>query len=363
MDRWPRRPVLIATNLGRAALLLVVPAVWKLDILRIEHLYGVAFLVGTLTVFFEIAYWSFLPALIGRAQLVEGNSKLHAGQSAAEIAGPGLGGSLVQWLTGPLAIIVDSCSFLVAALLIWRIQIPESGGGPRAAGTRRRSVLAEIGEGLRVVFQNPLLRVLVACPSLWNFSWNVLFAVFVLFVTRELGVAPGLLGLLFAGSGLGALVGASVAGALARRVGLGRAIIGPPVLSALGALSFAFVKGPATLAVPALIMGQVCYGFGVMIFSVNTVSLRQAITPDRLLGRVNATMRFAFQSVLPVGAVVGGFLGTALGLRLTMLVGAGGMLLVVAALLLSPIRALRAQPTMVDSGIPGEVTAEPGLVW
>ena len=353
VDRRPRRPILIATNLGRAGLLLIVPVAWTLNILRMEHLYAVALLVGTLTVFFEIAYWSFLPALVGRTQLVEGNSKLHAGQSAAEIVGPGVGGSLVQWLTGPLAIILDSCSFLVAALLIWRIQVPEADRVSQAAGIVQPSVWADMGEGLRVVFKHPLLRVLVACPSCWNFSWNMIFAVFVVYVTRELGLAPGLLGLLFAGSGIGALLGAASAGILARRIGLGPAIVGPPLLSALGALSFAFVRGPDSLAVPILMIGQFCYGFGVMVFSVNTVSLRQAITPDRLLGRVNATMRFTFQSALPIGAVAGGLLGTAVGLRLTIVVGASGMLLVVVALLLSPIRAIREQPTILDSGLAG----------
>ncbi len=362
VDRRPRRPILIATNLGRAALLLVVPVVWDLHILGMAQLYAVAFLVGTLTVFFEIAYWSFLPTLVDRAQLLEGNSKLHAGQSAAEIVGPGLGGSLVQWLTAPVAIILDSCSFLVAALLIWRIQISESADGPRVAGVVRRSVWTDIGEGLRVVFTDRLLRVLVVCPSFWNFSWNVIFAVYVLFVTRELGLSPGLLGLLFAGSGVGSLIGASIAGTLARRIGLGAAIVWPPLLSALGALSLAFVRGPASIAVPALILGQFCYGFGVMIFSVNTVSLRQAITPDRLLGRVNATMRFTFQSALPIGAVVGGLLGTVVGLRPTMVVGAGGMLLVVAALLRSPVRALQKQPTTLDNRISTAVDSESGLV-
>ena len=362
VDRRRRRPMLIATNLGRAALLMSVPIAWLLRALSIEVLYAVAFLVGTLTVFFEIAYWSFLPTLVGREQLIEGNGKLHAGQAMAEIAGPGLGGSLVQWLSAPLAVVVDSLSFLAGALFIWRIRTVEPEPGHHAAGIERQSVWADIGEGLQVVFRNPLLRVLVACPSMWNFSWNVLFAVFVLFVTRDLGLSPGFLGVLFAGSGLGSLAGAAVAGRLAQRIGLGPAIVAPPLLSALGALSFALVRGPATLVVPALFVGQLCYGFGVMIFSVNTVSLRQAITPDRLLGRVNATMRFVFQSALPLGAIVGGILGTTLGLRPTLAAGAGGMLLVVVALLLSPVRALREQPMVVDDGIPGVVVAEAGLV-
>lgn len=256
VNRLHRRPILIAADLGRAMLLLSVPVAWLLDSLLIHQLYLVGFLVGVLTVFFDVAYQSYLPSLVGREQLVEGNGKLAVSNSVARIAGPGLAGGLVQLLTAPIAILVDALSFLVSVLFLKSIRTSEEEPGYREPGG---SLWGEMVEGLRIVVGNPLLPADAGASGVFNLFGNL----------------------------LGVLVALLAAGQLL--VGLG---------------------GPA--------------------YDINLVSLRQTITPDHLLGPVNATMRFIAYGVMPVGALVGG--------------GRVGWFLAFLWLFFSPVRSLRTQP-------------------
>ena len=340
-DRVRRRPIMIAADLGRALMLLTVPLAWVLGLLHIEQLYVVAFLAGILTTFFDVGYGSYLPSLVGREHLVEGNSKLHASQSVAEAAGPGLAGALVQLLSAPIVVIVDVVTFVASALALTLIRKPEPEPAPRREG---KNLWREIGEGLHIVLSTSLLRSLAVSGVIFVLFQYVLLAVYTLYLTRELGIEPALLGVIFGIGALGALSGAVIAGQTARRFGLGPTIIAAPLLGCVAALLIPLAGGLPSAAVPLLVMAQFLYAFGGPIFTINAVSLRQSISPDRLLGRVNASNRFMVFGVMPVGSLLGGFLGETIGLRPTLAVAALGMLLAFVWLVASPVRSLRELP-------------------
>ena len=347
VDRRRRRPILIAADLGRAALLLLIPAAALLGVLRIEYLYIVAFLVGTLGLFFEVAHHSFLPSLVGRQQLVEGNSKLEISDSVAEIVGPGLAGGLVQLVTAPIAIAVDAISFLISALFLGLIRTPEPAPKPP---DEQQNILGEAVEGLSLVSRNALLRAIAGSMSTLHLFNSVLEAVFVLYVTRELGIGPGLLGLIFASGSVGFLVGALLPGWVSRRFGLGSGIIGGLLLVGLSDLLIPLVGGSVVMIMRILVLmaAQFFFGLGLTIFNIGQVSVRQAVTPDHLQGRMNATMSFIAAGSVPLGGLLGGGLGEMIGLRPTLVLAALGEMLAVLWLILSPIRSLREQPALME---------------
>jgi MFS family permease len=347
VDRRRRRPILIAADLGRAALLLLIPVAALLGVLRIEYLYVVAFLVGTLGLFFDVAHHSFLPSLVGREQLVEGNSKLEISDSVAEIVGPGLAGGLVQLVTAPIAIVVDAISFLISALFLGLIRTPEPAPKPP---DEQQNILGEAVEGLSLVSGNALLRAIAGSMSTLHLFNSVLEAVFVLYVTRELGIGPGLLGLIFASGSVGFLVGALLPGWVSRRFGLGSGIIGGLLLVGLSDLLIPLVGGSGVVMVRILVLmaAQFFFGLGLTIFNIGQVSVRQAITPDHLQGRMNATLNFIAAGSVPLGGLLGGGLGEMIGLRPTLVLAALGEMLAVLWLILSPMRSLREQPTLME---------------
>ncbi|MDQ7840843.1 MAG: MFS transporter [bacterium] len=337
VDRWPRRPVLITGNVGRALVLSAIPIAYLADALSMPLLYTVGFLTGVLTVFFDVAYQAYLPSLVGRAHLVEGNSKLEASRSTAQIAGPGLAGVVVQIVSAPMAIVFDALSFLVSGLFIGLIRQLEP-----APESVRAPMLGEIREGLAVVFGNPMLRAIAGCTGTSNFFASVAGALYILFVTRELGMKPVAIGAVFSLGSLGALAGVLLAGSLARRLGIGRVIVAAPLISGLGFVPV--VLATPALAVPLLTLGALVSSFGYPIYNISQVSLRQAITPHRLQGRMNATMRFLVWGTMPLGALAGGALGQVLGLRPTIAIAAAGAALAFVWVWRSPVRALRQIP-------------------
>ena len=335
-DRARRRPILIGTDLGRAALLATVPAAAAATGLRIEHLWVVACLTGLLSTLFDVAHASLLPSLVRREDLVDGNSKLEVSRSGAMIAGPGIAGLLVQALSAPVALLADALSFLASALLLAGIRTPEA-APEREVG---RGVWSEAREGVRAVLGDPMLSAMATSLCLFNLFYAATGAVYVLFATRDLGISPAGLGLVFAAGSAAFPVGAAAAGWAGRRLGVGRAIVWGAVVSDLGFLLAPLAGGPPAAALALLVASQLVATLGGPVTAINQLSLRQAVTPDRLLGRVNGAMLAIALGAAPVGALVGGVLGEAIGLRPALLIGALGLQLGAVRLLLSPLRSL-----------------------
>ena len=338
IDRLRRRPILILADVGRAKLLASIPLASYLGILHMSQLYVVAFLGGILTVFFDVAHMSLLPSLVPRDRLVEGNGKLEVSRSIAMIAGPGVAGILVQLFTAAVALIFDAVSFLGSALLLVLLRAPEP---PAAAPAARPGFWAEVSEGLRAVWGQPLLRAMALSLCVFNFFYNMIGAVYVLYVVRELGIAPATLGLIYTLGSVGFAAGAALAGRAARRFGAGPTIVWGAGLSDAAFLLIPLASGQHLTAVPLLIAAQLLATLAGPMTAINQLSLRQALTPDRLQGRVNATMRVIALGAAPVGALLAGLLGTTLGLRPTLAIGALGLQLGFVILLLSPLRTLR----------------------
>lgn len=341
VDRLSRRPILITGDLGRAAVLLSIPLAAGLGSLSMLHLYAVGVLVGILTVFFDVAYQAYLPALVHRGQLVEGNSKLEATRSLAGLAGPSIAGIVIQILSAPVAIVLDAISFIASGGLISLIRRRE-GSAERPI---RGPVLAEVREGLSVVLGNSLLRSIAGCTGTTNFFSSALFALYILFATRELKLGPAQIGVIFSIGGVTGLIGSLTAGRVANRLGVGRTIVGASLLFGLGLVPVAAASpGTAWLLIPSTML----VSFANPIYNINQVSLRQAITPHRLQGRMNATMRFLVWGTMPLGGILGGVLGTSLGLRAGIGVAAAGGLLAFLWVALSPVRTLQAIPDATE---------------
>jgi MFS family permease len=342
VDRLPRRPILILANLGRAAALLSVPVAHWLGLLTIWQLYGVGFAVGVGTVFFDLAYMSYLPRLVRRAELLEGNAKLEMSRSAAQIGGPGLGGVLVSVLTAPVAIFVDAASYLVSALLMGRIRTAEA-VAPR---DERRSLRVELREGLGYVFRHPYQRGIVGAVAISNFFGQLVFAILLVFAVRELGLTAAAIGLILSLGSVGTLVAAVTARRVGDRLGVGRTVLVAAFLFGPGTLLIAVA--PVDYAEVFIVAAIAIVGYGGTLFNVTMISLVQAITPDRILGRANASRRFVVWGVIPVGGVVAGVLAETIGLRETIVVGSLGGLLAVVPILASPIRSLGRMSELED---------------
>jgi MFS family permease len=348
VDRLRRRPIMIIGDLGRALALMTIPIAFALDVLTIWQLYVVGFVTGILTVFFDVANQSYLPSIVERDQLVEGNSKLQISQSAAQIAGPGIAGYLVGLIKAPFAILVDAISFVVSALFVFFIRRPEPPvvGHLDESGKPKGSIMTEVREGLRFVLQHPSLRAIAAGTATSNLFGTLGFSLFLVYVVRVLHLAPEQIGIVFAIGNTGTLAGAVLANRFARWFGLGRTIVGSLFVGALFPLAVALAT-PET-AIPVLIAGGIFGGLAQMVYNINQVSYRQAICPPRMQGRMNATMRFLVWGTIPVGGIIGGILGSTIGLRETIWLSA--ILSFTPAIwpLLSPVRKLREMPAQVD---------------
>jgi len=340
---------LIIADLGRMILLGLIPLAAWLGFLRIDYLYGIGLLVGVLTVLFDIAITSFLPSVVSREALVEGNSKLQQSSSFITIVGPGVAGALIGLVTAPMAIIVDACSCLASVLSLWLIRTPESHTSVTASP--RVSLWKEIGEGLHALWSTPVLRDMTIFTTIGSFFGTLQQTVFVLFVIDDLKLTAFQLGLVGSFSGAASFMGALLVSGIARRLGPGQTIVPGQFLTGLGGGLLAAAAGSPIVALLFLISGQLCAGLGTPLYSVNQIALRQAMTPGHLLGRVNASRRFLVFGIMPGASLLSGVLGNALGLRPTLIIGAGGLLFTFLWVFFSSLRKVRAFPRE-DDGAP-----------
>jgi MFS family permease len=339
VDQTRRRTVLIVGDVGRAFVLGSVPLAWAFDVLSMPQLYLVALAAGTLTVFFDVAYMSYLPHLVGRERLVEGNTKLEGVRAVAQIGGPTVAGLLIQTLTAPLAVALDAASFAGSAIFVRRIRRRED---PAERG-RGAHLGRDMVEGLRFVFGNRLLRAIALSISSYNLLSGVRSAMLIVLLARVLNLSAGTIGVFFSIASVGALIGALTARPIAARIGQGQAIWIPVAVTA-----------PLQLVIPAAQPGWPLWAAAaaslviyccVSVNNITQVSFRQGLTPERLLGRMNATMRFLVWGTAPLGALIGGALGQVLGARTTLWIAAAAGLLPVLPVFFSPLRTLRTLPT------------------
>ncbi len=339
-DRLRRRPIMIACDLGRMVALASVPIAFAFNALTMLQLYVVALVTGVGTVFFDVSYQSYLPALISRADLVEGNSKLQFSGSLAQMAGPALAGFLIQVVGAARAVAVDAGSFLVSVLSLWWIRRPEPAPKP-VSESGRSGFRSEMWEGIRFVFSNPTIWKIAGSTSTSNLGSNIFFAVYLIFAYRVLHLSPGVVGLVFGAGAVGGLLGALSASWIARQIGLGPTLLVTIIAFGLGALLVPLAQ--LGFAVPLLLASSMIGSFANPVYNINQVSLRQAITPDRVQGRMNATVRTVIWGTIPIGALIGGVIGNAYGLVPAMYTGIAVSLLAGAWILAGPVR-LKVQP-------------------
>jgi MFS family permease len=334
VDRVARRPVLVAADVGRALALGSVPLVAAVSHVTIWQLYAVGFATGTLTVFFDVAYQSYLPSLVARDELLDGNSKLEVSRSGAQIAGPGLAGLLVGAITAPYAVAVDAVSFAWSALLVARIRRREE--EPERA--EDRSLAREIRDGLRYLLRDRRWRAMTSYIAVFNLGTGVTGPLSLVYAVRRLGLSPAQLGLVFMLGNLGWLAGAVAVPRLAGRLGAGRLLAVGAALA--GAPIFGWPLAPRGHALPVLVVAVGLPALGLVLFNVTGVSLYQTLVPQRLLGRMNASRRWIVWGILPLGNLLGGALAAAIGIRPTLFAGAAVSTVAFVFLLAEPIRTI-----------------------
>jgi MFS family permease len=340
VDRWPRRKVLVVTDFGRAAVLVSVPLAYAFDVLSLGQLYAVGFVAGTLTVFFELGYTAYLPALVERRRLAEGNAKVEITRSAAQLGGPGLAGQLVSLFSAPAAILADAISFLGSAVFLAFIRTREE---PRPHAEDRR-LRTELAEGIRFVLGHPYMRPSMGFVASSNFFYNVIFGIFLVYAVRTLELDAARIGLLFTLSNIGVLAGALLATRIGRLLGVGPTLVGTAFMLGWPLLLLPLVEGP--WAFPVLVAVFAVTGFNGVVTNVVGVALFQATTPDRLQGRAAGARRLVNLGTVPLGSLAGGGLAAAIGLHETLWVGAVGATFAFLPILFSPIRKLREVPDL-----------------
>lgn len=341
VDRVRPRPFLVATNLARVVLLLLVPALFLLGALTIHQLYAAGFVIGTLAVLYDLSSSTYLPALVDRGRLADGNSRVQGSVSAARIGGPGLGGLLVQVLSVPATLLVNAAIHLLSALALLSIRHRE----PRpAAPSGRGGVIAEIADSLRFVRSDAYLRVCAFRAGFNNLFFMAMQTVFPLFVIRELGADASTLGLVLATGAAGSLIGAVLAVRVGNRVGPGPAIVAGFGIGSFAQAMIPIAGGPTPLVMAVLFGSFLLGGIGTTIGNVHLATLTQSVTPRHLLGRTTGAMRFLTWGTMPLGALLGGWLGDLAGLRATLVVTAVGFTASLLLVLFSPVARLRTLP-------------------
>ncbi|ALO08391.1 Major facilitator superfamily protein [Streptomyces venezuelae] len=339
-----RRHAMIAADLGRAALMLTLPVAYALDALTLGQLYAVAFGIGALTVLFEVCNTTLLVALVPTDRYIQANALVNGSRSMSWLAGPGIGGVLVQVLTAPFALVADALTYVVSAGYLARIKAVEPPPAPVAKG--------HFTEGLRWVVRDPSMRALFAASGtiqLFNYMFHTLF---VLYATAELGIGAGLLGLILGAGAVGGLIGAACSGAVVRRIGVGASLVLGFLGFTLPLLLIPLADGPLPLVVAVMFAAEFLSCVGVMIVDIAAGSFQMAVIPDAVRARVMGAYRTLNHGFRPLGALAGGLLGTAIGLRPTLWIATGGAVLAVLWLLPSPLPRMRELPTREEESTP-----------
>jgi len=342
--RGHRRRTMIAADLGRAALLASIPAAWALGALTIAQLYAVALLAGACSVFFDLSWSTIFTSIVAKENYVDANSKLFQSRALSQVAGPSVGGFLVQLLRAPGAILVDAASFLGSAFFLARISVQEPPPEEHDSSLTQRQ---RLGAGLSFIFASPLFRASLGSFATINFFSLMFNALFVLYATRDLHVRPGVLGIVLGAGAVGGVLGAAVAPRLSRRLGVGPALMVGTILFPAPLILVPAAAGPRPLVLGMLFAAEFFSGLGVMILDVNGNSIGAALTPDRLRARVSGAHRVINYGVRPIGSLLAGGLGTWIGLRPTLWIASVGAMLGVAWLVPSPIPQLRELPEQV----------------
>lgn len=355
-DKLRRLPLLVTADVGRGLVLAgIVVAAWT-GALGMPIFVVLVFVFGTLTVLFEVCYFAYLPSLVDRSLLVPANSRLQATASVARVGGPAIGGGLVQLMTAPYALLSDAISFAasVVGLLLIRTREPE-----RPASDPGEGIVERIRQGLRITYRNPFLRALVGVAASYNFFDQWILTLWVLYAVHDLGMKPGLIGIVMAGGAVGAVLGSMATGPSTRRLGLGGALVGSVVVESIVLLAVPLTPAHHLFTAPVITVAFALNGVGVALSSVAAVSIRQSVTPDELLGRMTASYRSISYGAVPLGAAVGGLVGQFAGVRTGLLLGAAGMVSTIAWVILSPLPGLRtvedaeshAEETLIQAGI------------
>jgi MFS family permease len=341
VDRRARRlPLMVVCDLIRAAALVSIPVAYAFDLLTIEQLLAVAFAVGATTVVFDVAWSTFFMRVVPRDDVVEANAKLSASRSLSFVVGPPAAGGLVQLLGAPVAVLADALSFVLSALFLRRIRTEE----PPLPAPNGESVRRRLADGFRFLFGHPLLRSFLGCFATINFFNLGFHAIAVLYLARELDLSAGAIGIILGTAAIGGLVGTAVAPWLGRRLGMGPALILGSVLFPVPLLLFPLAAGPEPVVWAMLMVGEFLAGAGVMVLDIHGNSLIFLLTPEEMRPRQAATFRFVNYGVRPLGALGGGLLAAAIGLRPALLIAAAGAVLGVFWLLASPTPRLREAP-------------------
>ncbi|MEE1620408.1 MFS transporter [Zafaria sp. Z1313] len=340
VDRWCKRPVMIRADLARALLLAVIPLAWYLGVLEVWHLWVVALLLGVATVFFDVSYQSYIPWIVHRGRISEANARLETTGQVSRLAGPAAAGTLLGIVAAPVLFIGQAVGYVLSALCLWRVRDREE-----PADARPPDLRAEIAEGLGYVLRHPLIGRIAAATAITNFFSTILFTLAPILVLRTLGLDPVQLGLVYSIGAAGGLLAAAITPWVAARLGEGTSLPVATLVTSVGMAGFPLsVLVPGAWAFPLLAASMFVLTMGVLVYNIIQVSMRQKICPPRLLGRMNASIRFLVWGVLPVAALLAGVLGEAWGPVAAMWVGVAGSALAAVPLLLSPIARMRTLP-------------------
>jgi len=357
VDRLRRRHILIVGDAARAALLIIVPILWATHELRIWHLLVLQFVIGVFTVFFDVAYQSYLPALVEREHLIDGNSKLQLTVGLAQVAGPNLSGVLIAAITAPYAIVVDAASYIVSSFFMISMRHREE--PPKYDDSNPRPKMwPQVKEGLDWVVKHPWLRAIAACTGTSNFFSSTAFAIVLLYMVRVLHLSAYEVAAVFAVTSVGSIVASLCTSRINKWLGVGPTIVWSIFVSSVAALGYPL----APKSFPLLMVSGVGFGFGAVAYNITQVSLRQAITPERLQGRMNAAMRWIVWGTIPLGTLFGGGLATWFSLRTAVWVGAVGQLVAFLPVTVGSLKRVREMPEPVVEPTQAQAELQGGLV-